>query len=235
MHLPAGLLPGHREREVRGYAVTTGGVDDHAADVGAAGMSGTSMLRAVRCRVMGARPWWVCACWVLPWVGRPSVGVVGRGATSVLAGRRADHRDLDPLADSERGGAAEVVVGDQLGGPGVEAHGQAGRGVAGLDGVRLRDPAGRQGTVVGGGREGGEAGEEEAAGDAGGSDTDEELQGRRHARVPFVKDRRARIPSEPVGGATATLTTVTRVTGVTQGAMDGAGSAQRRRGGRVGA
>ena len=70
MHLPAGLLPGHRERQLRGYAVAAGGVDDHPSDVGAAGVRCTSRVRAgapVLLVVLGSR---------LP------MGAV-RGATSV--------------------------------------------------------------------------------------------------------------------------------------------------------
>ena len=78
-----------------------------------------------------------------------------RGAAAALrgaglaVGQRGDHdRDLEVLADAEPGAAAEVVVADQLGRPGVVADGEPGRGLAGPDRV-VHDPAAAGQVAVG--------------------------------------------------------------------------------------
>ena len=73
---------------------------------------------------------------------------VGGGAG--LVDGSGDDRDLDPLPDRQRGPAAEVVVGDQLSGPGVEPDGQLGGGVAGPHRVVLDVASVGQAFVLGG-------------------------------------------------------------------------------------
>ena len=143
--LPAGLLPGDREREVRvdpvlarDLATTTRRTLAWLTSASCQGWRDAGRVRPVR-RVAACR--FVC--------GRAS----RRGAGACwwrLAGRGHDDRDPDPLADVQRAVPAEVVERAQLAGPGVVADRQAGGGVAGADGVharcggRVAGPAGRR-------------------------------------------------------------------------------------------
>ena len=80
-----------------------------------------------------------CAPLMGPLVG-PLVGLVLAAGPHCCAARRDHHRDLEVLADMDPAVGTEVVVGDQLGGPGMVADRQAGGGLPGPDPV-VHDPA----------------------------------------------------------------------------------------------
>ena len=100
------VVPGHPRRPGRAPGCGSG---RRAATSGWAG----SMLwiRTGSCLRACLRAWWP----------------PGAGMAAGLAGRGDDDRDPEHLAAVERARGAQPVQPDQLGGPGVVAHGQAGR------------------------------------------------------------------------------------------------------------
>ena len=126
MLLPAGLLPGDREGELRVDLVALRGAHDgvpHGTAVGvvmAPGVVGRPVVAAVLAAgVAVALPGFL------------------RGVMWMLLREGGQHDgDLEVAPGGERAAAAEVVQPDQLAGPGVVAHREAGRGLTAPDGMR---------------------------------------------------------------------------------------------------
>ena len=124
------------EREPRGYVVAAGHPDDQVAHLrpGHVGVQPARVRGVCRCTTSGAtvRARW-CFGVVLPSCGAASSWGRGRAAAAARGGEH--DRDAQRPGPGRAARRAEPVEAEQLGGPGVVAHRQPGRGVTGTDGV----------------------------------------------------------------------------------------------------